>query len=75
MGWFLNFYNTFNMEEKNEKTIFKNYKILGETTDSNDDYSVIETNALETIRWRNKNQIGKKIVRNVDNDEIYYIHP
>ena len=59
------------------KTIFKNYKIHGETTDSNDDYSVIETNALETISVGGiKIQPGKKSFSHShpDNDEIYYIH-
>ena len=60
MNWFLNFNDTFPNERNNMKNnIFKNYTIVGEETDSNNDYSVVETHALETQRWWNKNSSAK----------------
>ena len=44
-----------------KNNIFKNYTIVGEETDSNNDYSVVETNALETLPVGGiKIPIGKK---------------
>ena len=44
-----------------KNNIFKNYTIVGKETDSNDDYSVVETNALETLSVGGiKIQPGKK---------------
>ena len=60
-----------------KNNIFKNYTIVGKETDSNDDYSVVETNALETLSVGGiKIQPGKKSFSHShpNNDEIYYIH-
>lgn len=60
-----------------KNNIFKNYTIVGEETDSNNDYSVVETNALETLSVGGiKIQPGKKSFSHShpNNDEIYYIH-
>ena len=57
--------------------IFKDYTIVGETTDTNESYSVIETNHLETLSVGGiKIQPGKKSFSHSHpkNDEIYYVH-
>lgn len=57
--------------------IFKDYNITGETTETSDDYSVVETNILETLSVGGiKIQPGKKSFSHShpNNDEIYYIH-
>ena len=63
--------------KKKIKTIFENYKILGETTDTTEDYSVVESNDLKTISVGGiKIQPGKKSFSHShpNNDELYYIH-
>ena len=60
-----------------KNNVFTDYNIVGETTDTNDDYSVVETNELETLSVGGiKIQPGKKSFSHShpNNDEIYYIH-